>query len=112
MHNMDAVSRPVALRCTIKKGAFSGERILEVRDFDYVGIAPVHYFRTSNGHELDETTSNQSLDGMVRARMVEQGTDSVLIVMPSGETLTVNAKVAEHCLVESSNGLDNSNVSI
>jgi hypothetical protein len=86
--------------CSISRGAFSGERIVEItrKGFAYRGAVPVLYCFNQKQQPLDELTppKNDSLKGLVRLFVVRgsQGAD-VALAMPDGTILTTTPEVAK-----------------
>lgn len=88
------------LPCNISRGAFSGERIVEIQrtGFSYRGAVPVVYCYNLKLEALDELTppNGGSLDGLVRLIVVRgsQGSPAAL-AMPDGSVQTITPEVAK-----------------
>lgn len=96
------MSKSINLRCKIGRGAFSGERIATLDKLGYVGIAPVHYFRTHTGGLLDESVPQKDLpiDGSIRARLVDSQEQTVVVAMPDGEVLEADLGAIRELVIE------------
>jgi hypothetical protein len=90
--------KPIALRCRISRGGFSGERIVDIplaAGGTYRAIAPHHYCWTREGRGLqgDEPARGQAIDGLVAARWLQEELGNRAVVsVPDGETLVVPAE--------------------
>jgi len=90
------------IRCTIERGAFSGERVVTVRTKfgELTSVAPVSYCTTQTGEALNNATpmKDEQLDGFLNVSIFLQGRHAY-ITLPSGESfLTSESDV--HKLME------------
>ncbi len=88
-------TRSVGVECRISRSGFSGERVFRVLrpdGTDYVGAAPVHYFRTLDdepiGADMPAARGDQ-MDGWITALLIEKGDDEASVVFPGGEMTRV-----------------------
>ena len=93
-----AVLAPVAVRCLIARGGFSGERVVTVRCADGTekkGLAPTHYCWDEKKHPLgeDEPADGQAIEGFVAARKLRSAgpaaPGAVVVDIPDGEVMVV-----------------------
>lgn len=88
-------AKPIALRCKISRGGFSGECMFRLTLPDghvYTSAAPRHYCYTSSGRTLrpDQPPPGQTIEGKVAARLLRyEGDDQALVSVPDGEVLVV-----------------------
>jgi hypothetical protein len=91
--------KPIALRCKISRGGFSGERVVHVVGPDgkeYKGLAPTHYCWTEDGQRLglEEPAAGNSIDGLVAAqRLVDLPGNQVVVTTPDGEVFVVSSDI-------------------
>jgi hypothetical protein len=92
------VFAPVAVRCVIARGGFSGERIVTVRcadGTDKKGLAPTRYCWNDKKHALgeDEPADGATIEGFVAARKLRGGGPAapggVVVDIPDGEVMVV-----------------------
>jgi hypothetical protein len=87
----------IALPCRITRGAFSNERVFEIDLPDtsepYVGAASRQYCWDQEGRALGESDPEEGaiVDGQVAARLLEKRGEKVLVSIPDGEVIVVNA---------------------
>jgi hypothetical protein len=87
--------KPVAIRCQISRGGFSGERVVRLRCVDGTqkkGLAPTNYCWNANQIPLgeNEPANGQTMEGYVAARELEQpAPNQVMIEIPDGEVMIV-----------------------
>lgn len=89
--------RLVAIRSKIIRGAFSGERIFELKLADntsYRSVAPRHFFWNDQGSILlKDEPADELEDGLVAARFVDYVDDNQWIVeVPDGEVIAVDGE--------------------
>jgi hypothetical protein len=91
--------RLVALPCKLAPGAFSGERIFEVRLADgqrYRSVAPRQFCWNSEGQLVDEREPTNEIQGWVAARIVDQiDPDQLLVEVPDSEVIAVDNTLIE-----------------
>lgn len=85
----------VTVLCRITRSAFSGERIIRIRQAagdEYVGIISVRHCRRSNGERLerDEPPTGQEADGMVDGLLLANGGARAHVALPNGESVVVS----------------------
>jgi len=84
----------IRLNCNISRGAFSGERVFEIRlaSGEYTGVAPLHYFQKTDGGELkpSEPPPDNTMAGTLSAKliMIQRG-EIAFVAIPDGEAITV-----------------------
>ena len=86
----------IRLNCNISRGAFSGERVFEIRlaSGEYTGVAPLHYFQKIDGGELmaSEPPPNNTMAGTLSAKLITmQRGEIAFVAIPDGEAVTVPA---------------------
>jgi hypothetical protein len=88
----------IRLPCKITRGGFPSERVFRLLLADgsvHVGAAPIEYLFTADRTRLGPDVPTQkgvSIPGFVTARIVAVGpAETVLVSVPSGEVLRVNA---------------------
>jgi hypothetical protein len=83
----------VLLRCRISRGGFSGERVFRIPQADsseeHIGAASVDYCSHIDRTpiEFEEPAKGDRIDGLVEARVIENGGDTVIVALPDGETI-------------------------
>jgi hypothetical protein len=88
-------TRSVGVECRISRSGFSGERVFRVAGSDgtdYIGVAPVHYFRTPDDEPIAAdvpTAKGDEVDGWITALLIENGDDKANVVFPGGEMTRV-----------------------
>jgi hypothetical protein len=106
-------TRPVLVACRISRSGFSGERVFQVSRADgeeYVGVAPVHYFLTTDSQRLPRDAAiapGEEVEGRILALLVASEKDEATVVFPGGELTRVkfdevdepSAEVASDVLV-------------
>lgn len=84
----------VALPCKLSPGAFSGERIFDVKMADghlYTGVAPHHFCWNAKGTIVGEGEPDSEEEGEIAAKVVEQIDDNQIAVeVPDGEVIAVD----------------------
>jgi hypothetical protein len=85
----------VLVRCQISLSGFSGERVFRVKAADgneYVGAAPLHYFKTANKKPLSANVpaEKKRIDGLIEALLVGNSDDGANVVFPGGEMVRVS----------------------
>jgi hypothetical protein len=84
----------VAIPCRLAPGAFSGERIFEVRMANgqtYTGVAPRHFCWNARGSLVGEDEPTAEVDGKVAAKVVEEIDDEQTAVeVPDGAVIAVD----------------------
>jgi len=91
-----AMAKPVAVKCQIFRGGFSGERVVSIQCADGIfrkGMAPTDYCWTVAKRPLrdDEPENGNPIDGYVAARQFDQKThDFVAVEIPDGEVMAVS----------------------
>lgn len=84
----------VLIKCTLARSAFSGERVFEIsrplRD-QYIGVAPLTSCYDETKHQLSAAQPGESsrIDGFVSARMVRNGGEEAVVLIPDGEMIKV-----------------------
>jgi hypothetical protein len=92
----------VLVACTIRPGAFSGERVFQLPMSapldEYVGIAPVaHCFdQEKNPLTKGHPPEGSVIDGFVEAYLISNGGDSAKIELPDGEAVIVAATLVPY----------------
>ena len=86
--------RKVYVACRLSRSAFSGERVFRVTCSDgseHVGVAPVHYCRTSDGNPIgpNAPAKGERIAGFVQGLSVENGGDEMAVALPDGNTVKV-----------------------
>jgi hypothetical protein len=86
--------KPIAVKCRISRGGFSGERIIKVDLIDgseHVGLAPTHYCWGAEGKPLgqDDPPIGDSTDGIVAAQELGRSAGGVRVTTPDGEVFAV-----------------------
>jgi hypothetical protein len=87
----------VLVNCKIRSGAFSGERVFQLRmaggEGDYIGIAPVDHCLDAHRNPLgrDQPPAEVEIDGFVEAFLIANGGDEARIELPDGEVICVPA---------------------
>lgn len=80
------------MKCTLYKGAFSGEVVFAVDTLGgegYEGIAPLHY-ANPNG-----SLSSAATGGSINVRVISNGGQRARVSMPDGETIDIEAALIE-----------------
>ena len=85
---------PVFVNCRISLGAFSGERVFEVKQASgemYIGLSPLHYCFHSNGNMLQPSEPKQGIpmDGKLAARRISVKTAAARVAIPDGRAISV-----------------------
>lgn len=85
---------PVFLNCQISLGAFSGERVFEVRLVGgdaYVGLSPLRYCFHSGGEMLgpSEPERGVTVEGKLAARRIAVETTVARVAIPDGRAISV-----------------------
>ena len=100
-------TRHVTVSCRISRSGFSGEHVFHVKRADggseYVGVAPVHYFRGTNAKPLASdaaTRPGEVVNGQIVALLIENGGDKANVVFPGGEMLQVKSDQVHHSAPE------------
>jgi len=101
----------IRLPCKISRGAFSGERVFEFAlatgNQEYVGVAPLHYFKMADGRELtaSEPPQGESIEGTLSAILINKnaGKNIAFVAIPDGEAVSVQAGIILACKPEQSN---------
>jgi hypothetical protein len=91
-------NQSVFLRCTIEKGAFSGERIFKLdtpNGGNYVGVAPTDYCKFES-HEILQNGSLSQINGKLEARLIERSNGKSIVSIPNGEVIYV----VSSCIIE------------
>lgn len=89
----------VAIPCKLSPGAFSGERIFEVKLANgetYSSLAPRQFCWTSAGKIVSEKEPTATTDGMIAARIVAsvEG-DQLQVEVPDGEVIAVDKSIVQ-----------------
>jgi hypothetical protein len=84
----------VLLACQISPSSFSGERVFRITLADsteYVGVAPVDYFRRQDQSAVgsNEPPKGKRFSGFVEGRLIENGSRQAKVALPDGEAITV-----------------------
>jgi hypothetical protein len=88
-------TRLVGVACQISRSSFSGERIFRVvcsDGTDYIGAAPVRYFRTLDDEPIGldvPATKVDQVDGWMTALLIENGDDEASVAFPGDELVRV-----------------------
>jgi hypothetical protein len=84
----------VALPCKLSAGAFSGERVIDVKLADgrgYTSVASRHFCWDDSGRLVGEGEPSTEVDGMVAARVLEElDEDQVAVEIPDGDFIAVD----------------------
>ena len=94
-------NQEVALRCQIKAGGFSQERIAEVAlagGGKHTVLAPRHYCWTQDKRPLgiDEPAAGQTINGWVAARRLGgRPGEPVVVTTPDGDVFEVSHEIVE-----------------
>ena len=85
---------PVFVNCQIALGAFSGERVFEVKQVSgemYIGLSPLHYCFHLDGNRLQPSEPKQgiSMDGKLAARRIRVETEAARVAIPDGRAISV-----------------------
>ncbi len=84
----------IAIPCKLSPGAFSGERVIEVRLADgqiYTSLVPRDFCWNAEGKLVGEDEPTTEVDGMVAGRMVDElPDDQVAVEIPDGEVIAVD----------------------
>lgn len=84
----------VALPCKLFPGAFSGERLFEIKlanGDSYSSLAPRHFCWNAAGRLVQETEPTAETDGMIAARVVAELDDGqVQVEVPDAEVIAVD----------------------
>ncbi len=85
---------PVFLNCQFSLGAFSGERVFEVKQLNgetYIGLSPLHYCYHQEGRGLGPTEPQQGapLNGKLVARKIGVVMEGARVAIPDGRAITV-----------------------
>ena len=85
----------VNVKCVILCSAFSGERVFQLDTAsgeEFVGVAPLGFCAKKDGTPLSrgEPAPSQSLDGVVRARIIRNGGNKARVAFPDGEDAEVS----------------------
>jgi hypothetical protein len=80
----------ISIECTIRRSAFSGERIVEFKSSQgraYKTVVPVHYVRLSDDKPLSEDVPARaaSAQGFVRLTKIVRDDGSSALALPDGE---------------------------
>ena len=92
----------VLVVCKIRMGAFSGERVFELRmagaQGDYIGIAPVDHCLDANRNPLgrDQPPTGVEIDGFVEAFLIANGGVEARIELPDGEAIRVPVEQVQY----------------
>jgi hypothetical protein len=91
---MPAHNTLVALPCKLSPGAFSGERVIDVKLADgqvYTSVAPRHFCWGASRRLVGEREPSTEVDGMVAARVIEElDGHQVAVEIPDGEIIAVD----------------------
>jgi hypothetical protein len=85
---------PVFLNCQFSLGAFSGERVFEVKQLNgetYIGLSPLHYCYHQEGGGLGPSEPQQglSITGKLAARKIGVVTEGARVTIPDGRAISV-----------------------
>jgi hypothetical protein len=88
---------PIAVRCNIFRGGFSGERVVEIECADgkkRKGMAPTQYCWTAAQKPLgdDEPENGKPIVGFVAARFYAKSGNQITIEIPDGEVMIVSGE--------------------
>ena len=86
------MSEKKALRGTIWRGAFSGERVFEIALADgrtYRGVAPVHYCWDDEGRPLGPNEPAEKIRGGIACRVLGRIDNAPVVSIPDGEVVPV-----------------------
>lgn len=78
----------VAVRCRISRGAFSGERVVQIAlplGETYAGVVPVYHCRTEQGAPLerDQPATGQEIAGLVEALWLGRSGALIRVSLPN-----------------------------
>lgn len=84
----------VFVKCTLARSAFSGERVFEISrpsHEQYIGVAPLTSCYDETRQQLSAAQPSESvrIDGFVSARMVRNGGEEAVVLIPDGEMINV-----------------------
>lgn len=88
----------VLVKCKIRKGAFSGERVFQLSmphgNGEYIGIAPVDHCFDDERNTLGRTQPEigKEIDGFIEAYVITNGGDEARIELPDGEAIYVSVE--------------------
>lgn len=99
----------IALHCTIKKAAFSGERVFVIQgnSGNYESLASVRYFLRDDGGKLNRNDpATDQMSGFVAAKLFKTGKEYITVETPDGELVevpkeTMATEVNANVLIES-----------
>ncbi len=86
----------VLVKCKIRRGAFSGERVFQLSmaggQGDYIGIAPVDHCLDEQRNPLnrDQPPTGVDVDGYLEAFLIANGNAEARIELPDGEAVRVS----------------------
>jgi len=91
-------SNLVSLRCTIERGAFSGERIFSFRlanGEEYRSLASVSYCQDEKGKPLaqNEPQPEGKIMGLVKAIKVKKERANMVVEVPDGQLVMVSKEI-------------------
>jgi hypothetical protein len=91
----------VGVLCRLQRSTFEEERVFRFRRRDgaeYIGISPIRYCHHPDGGALKvgEPESGEQIDGLVDARLVQNGGTEVWVSLPTGETILVPADIIRY----------------
>lgn len=91
----------VGVVCQLQRSTYEEERVFRFTMADgreYVGIAPRHYCHRPNGDDIHEGEPGPGafMEGVVDARLVQNGGDTAKVSLPTGETIVVPAASVRH----------------
>lgn len=94
-------SQLIAIVCEIQRGTYDEERVFSLAQVEgdpYVGLAPIGFFLTDCGKLLDSTepAEGSKINGLVLARLVQNGGPTAWVSLPTGETVVVPASSIRH----------------
>lgn len=81
----------VAVSCVISRGAFSDERIFEIRTATgepYCGVASKSYCWTPDGRPL-QLDNGHAVPGIVAARLLKKENAAALVSVPGGDFIQI-----------------------
>ena len=84
----------VLVRCTLARSAFSGERVFKISrpsNNEYIGVAPLTSCYDERKQRLSAAQPREStrIDGFVSARIVRNGGEEAVVLIPDGEMINV-----------------------
>ena len=84
----------VFVKCTLARSAFSGERVFEINrpsHDQYIGVAPLTscYDETKQQLSAAQPSESSRIDGFVSARIVRNGGEETVVLIPDGEMINV-----------------------